>query len=92
MTKKEIVRIVAEQTNLPQQKIKEVVQATFDTIVDVLVKEERLELRNFGIFSVKKRAARSARNPKTGEKILVDEHRTIIFKPGKEMDEKIRKQ
>lgn len=90
MTKKEIVRLVSEKTGLSQQQSKEVVQTTFESIVEVLVKEGRIELRNFGVFQVKHRAARNARNPRTGVEVWVDEHETVAFKPGKMMNAKVQ--
>lgn len=90
-TKKEIVKTIAKQTKLTQMKTKEVVQKTFDAIIDVLVEEGRIELRNFGVFQVKKRAARKARNPRTGEKVDVGEKFVVTFKPGKEMEERMRR-
>ena len=90
MTKKEIVKTISEQIGLTQLKTKEIVQKTFDAIVDSLVTEERVELRNFGVFEVKKRAARKARNPRTGEKVDVEEKYVVTFKPGKEMEERVR--
>ncbi|HUG94455.1 MAG TPA: HU family DNA-binding protein [Planctomycetaceae bacterium] len=71
-------------------KTKEIVQKTFDAIVDTLVRDERIELRNFGVFEVKKRAARKARNPRTGERVDVAEKYVVTFKPGKEMEERVR--
>ncbi len=90
MTKKEIVKTISEEIGLTQLKTKEIVQKTFDTIVDTLVEEHRIELRNFGVFEVKKRAARKARNPRTGEKVFVPEKYVVTFKPGKEMEERVR--
>src|SRR6187549_1004117 len=75
---------------MTQLKTKEIVQKTFDAIVDTLVEERRIELRNFGVFEVKKRAARKARNPRTGERVDVDEKYVVTFKPGKEMEERVR--
>ncbi|MFT5302904.1 MAG: integration host factor subunit beta [Mariniblastus sp.] len=89
MTKKEIVKTISEEIGLTQLKTKEIVQKTFDAIIDALVSERRIELRNFGIFEVKKRASRDGRNPKTGEKVHVPEKLVVTFKPGKEMEERI---
>ena len=50
----------------------------------------RMELRNFGVFEVKRRAARKARNPRTGAKVFVPEKFVVTFKPGKEMEKRIR--
>lgn len=90
MTKKEIVKTISDEIGLTQLKTKEIVQKTFDAIVETLVEERRIELRNFGVFEVKKRAARKARNPRTGDKVFVAEKYVVTFKPGKEMEERVR--
>lgn len=90
MTKKEIVKTISEEIGLTQLKTKEIVQKTFDAIVETLVDERRIELRNFGVFEVKKRAARKARNPRTGDRVDVPEKYVVTFKPGKEMEERVR--
>ena len=90
VTKKEIVKAISEEIGLTQLKTKEIVQKTFDAIVDTLVTDRRIELRNFGVFEVKKRAARKARNPRTGERVDVAEKFVVTFKPGKEMEERVR--
>ncbi|CAD73100.1 MAG TPA: integration host factor subunit beta [Rhodopirellula baltica] len=90
MTKKEIVRVISEELGLTQQETKEVVQRTFDSIVETLVREGRIELRNFGVFEVKPRAARKARNPKTGQQVDVPEKYVVTFKPGKVMEQRVR--
>jgi nucleoid DNA-binding protein len=90
VTKKEIVKTISEEIGLTQLKTKEIVQKTFDAIVETLVEEGRIELRNFGVFEVKQRAARKARNPRTGDRVEVPEKYVVTFKPGKEMEEKVR--
>ena len=90
MTKKEIVKEISDALGMTQLKTKEIVQKTFDAIVKTLVEDGRIELRNFGVFEVKKRAARKARNPRTGDKVFVPEKFVVTFKPGKEMEEKVR--
>ena len=90
MTKKEIVRTISEELGLTQLKTKEIVQKTFDAIIETLVTDGRIELRNFGVFEVKCRAARKARNPKTGKEVMVEKKYVVIFKPGKEMEERVR--
>jgi len=90
VTKKEIVKTISEEIGLTQLKTKEIVQKTFDAIVETLVEDGRIELRNFGVFEVKKRAARKARNPRTGDKVFVPEKYVVTFKPGKEMEERVR--
>lgn len=91
MTKKEIVKQIADRAQLTQLKTKEIVQWTFDAIVDTLIQDGRIELRNFGVFEVKRRKARKARNPRTGEKVDVEPKNVVTFKPGKEMEERVRK-
>ena len=91
MTKKEIVKQISERLGLPQLKTKEIVQQTFDAIVDTLLEDGRIELRNFGVFEVKQRKARKARNPRTGERVDVPPKNVVTFKPGKEMEERVRK-
>ena len=90
MTKKEIVKTISEDIGMTQLKTKEIVQKTFNAIVNTLCEDHRIELRNFGVFEVKRRAARKARNPRTGEKVYVPEKFVVTFKPGKEMEEKVR--
>ena len=90
MTKKEIVKAISDEIGMTQLKTKEIVQKTFDAIVETLIQDRRIELRNFGVFEVKKRAARKARNPRTGDKVFVPEKYVVTFKPGKEMEEKVR--
>src|SRR5882757_4317858 len=75
---------------MTQLKTKEIVQKTFNAIVNTLVEDHRIELRNFGVFEVKKRAPRKARNPRTGEKVFVPQKFVVTFKPGKEMEERVR--
>jgi nucleoid DNA-binding protein len=90
VTKKEIVKQISEQLGLTQLKTKEIVQKTFDAIIETLLQEKRIELRNFGVFEVKRRKARKARNPRTGEKVDVEPKNVVTFKPGKEMEERVR--
>jgi nucleoid DNA-binding protein len=90
VTKKEIVKQISERIGLTQLKTKEIVQLTFDAILDTLLADKRIELRNFGVFEVKQRKARKARNPRTGEKVDVPPKNVVTFKPGKEMEERVR--
>ncbi len=91
MTKKEIVKKISEDIGLTQLKTKDIVQRTLDAIIQTLVSEGRIELRNFGVFEVKQRAPRKARNPRTGDKVYVPSKNVVTFKPGKEMEELVRK-
>jgi nucleoid DNA-binding protein len=66
------------------------VQQVLKFVIETLVQEGGIELRGFGIFSVKKRKARQARNPRTGEKVWVPERFVVIFKARKEVQERLR--
>jgi len=90
VTKKEIVRSISEDLGLTQLETKKIVQKVFDAILETLVEEERVELRNFGIFEVKRRGPRKARNPRTGEKVFVPEKCVVTFKPGQIMQQRVR--
>jgi nucleoid DNA-binding protein len=61
----------------------------FDGIMEMLVDEGRIELRNFGVFEVKRRRARQARNLRTGENVAVPERSVVTFKPGREIKERV---
>src|SRR3954468_18297482 len=91
VTKKEIVKKISEDIGLIQLKTKDIVQRTLDAIIHTLVSEGRIELRNFGVFEVKRRAPRKARNPRTGDKVYVPSKNVVTYKPGKEMEELVRK-
>jgi len=89
MTKYEIVEQLAEKHDLPRAQVKRCVQGTLDKIADAIVDEGRLELRNFGIFTVKTRKARKAKNPKTLEDVFVPERKEVTFKEGKRLRERL---
>ena len=89
-TKKDIVKRIAKKLKLSQIDTRDVVQSFLDEIVEILQTEGRLELRDFGVFQVKQRAQRKARNPKTGEEVTVPPRKVVAFKPGKLMQDKMR--
>ena len=89
MTRRAIVRSISEDLGLTQLKTKEIVQKVFDAILQTLVEERRVELRNFGVFEVKRRGPRKARNPMTGEKVFVPEKFVVTFKPGQIMQQRV---
>ena len=74
---------------MTQLKTKDIVQNVFDCIAETLVSEGRIELRNFGVFEVRKRAARKARNPKTGDEVMVSERYVVAFKAGKALEDSL---
>jgi len=90
MTKKDIVLRITDLTGIKQVDVKTIVQRTFDVIIESLIRNEKVELRNFGVFKIKERKARFGRNPRTGESVPVPPRKVVVFKPGLEMKQKIR--
>ena len=89
MTKADLAKIVAKEHALTQKEAVLIINAILDTITDSLVEGEKVELRGFGSFYSKTRAARVARNPKTGEKVNVPEKRIPAFKASKALKNKL---
>ena len=89
VTKSDLAVKIARETGLRQQDIREIVQKTLDGIRDALVAEGRIELRDFGVFQVRTRKARKARNPRTGEPVFVPEKKVVSFRAGKQMLDEI---
>ena len=82
-TKKNLIDRIAARTGRPQTLVKAVVQQLFDGILSQLAQANRVELRRFGVFETKTTPARTARNPRTGQKIQVSAKLRVIFKPGR---------
>lgn len=89
VTKKELIDRIAEQTQAKRVVVKRVVQSFLDEIVSELIGNNRLEFRDFGVFEVRTREARVAQNPKTLERVEVPSKRTVKFKMGRLMKEKL---
>jgi integration host factor subunit beta len=89
ITKKELIDRIAESSNNKRVQVKKVVQQFLDEIVAELGKGNRLEFRDFGVFETKLRKARKAQNPKTLEPVAVPEKRTVKFKVGRLMKQKL---
>lgn len=77
-------------TGIKQIDVKKIVQKTFDVIIESLMRAEKVELRNFGVFKIKERKARFGRNPRTGASVPVPSRKVVVFKPGLEMKQKIK--
>ena len=90
MTKSELIARLAEQNPpLYQRDVERIVSTIFDEITAALARGDRVELRGFGAFSVKKRDARVGRNPRTGDAVKVDAKHIPFFKTGKQLRERL---
>ncbi|MDG2231986.1 integration host factor subunit beta [Rhodobacteraceae bacterium nBUS_24] len=84
MIRSELIQIIADQNpHLFQRDVERIVNTVFDEITNAMANGDRVELRGFGAFSVKKRDARVGRNPRTGESVSVSEKHVPFFKTGK---------
>jgi integration host factor subunit beta len=89
MNKSDLIVALAKEANLTQRKSEEIVNLVFETMSKALVSGDRIEIRGFGSFMVKRYKGYTGRNPKTGSKIEVKEKRLPFFKTGKELREKV---
>ena len=85
ITKRQIAERIAKRTGQTQNITKEAIQQFLDEIVDELVKGNKLEFRDFGVFGVVTRRSRTGRNPKTGEEVFVPAKKVVSFKMGRRM-------
>lgn len=90
ITKKELVDRIADQTRQKRVVVKKVVQLFLDEVIEELGRGNRLEFRDFGVFETKNRAARIAQNPKTLQRVQVPPKRTVKFKVGRLMKQKLQ--
>ncbi|MEY8757540.1 HU family DNA-binding protein [Peribacillus frigoritolerans] len=90
MNKTELVSSVAARAELTKDEAKKVVDALFETITATLAKDEKIQLVGFGTFEVRDRAARTGRNPQTGEEIQIAASKVPAFKAGKELKEAVK--
>jgi integration host factor subunit beta len=90
MTKSELIQRLAERNpHLYQRDVERIVSTIFDEITAALSRGDRVELRGFGAFSVKRREARQGRNPRTGDSVNVGEKHIPFFKTGKQLRERL---
>ncbi|HRI47891.1 MAG: integration host factor subunit beta [Ignavibacteriaceae bacterium] len=85
MTKADLVDIVAQGTGLTKLETEAVIEGFFNSVIESLKNGKGIEIRGFGTYKVKKKNARFARNPKTGEKVFVPEHFVPVFKFSKDL-------
>jgi integration host factor subunit beta len=89
MTKADLVEEVIRVSSLSKKQAESIVNTVFDSIVEALQKDDKIELRGFGSFRVRRRRSRQGRNPKTGDRVAVPAKRIPYFKPGKELKDLI---
>jgi integration host factor subunit beta len=90
MTRSELMaELATANPHLRASDVERIVATVFDEITDALARGQRVELRGFGAFTVKRREARTGRNPRTGEAVPVDEKSVPFFKAGKELRERV---
>lgn len=90
VTKKELVDRIAEQAGSKRVIVKKIIQNFLDEVINELAQGSRLEFRDFGVFETKDRAARTAQNPKTLQRVHVPPKRTVKFKVGRLMKQKLQ--
>ena len=90
VTKKELVDRIADSTGQKRVVVKKIVQGFLDEVIDELGRGNRLEFRDFGVFETKHRAARIAQNPRTLQRVDVPPKRTVKFKVGRLMKQKLQ--
>ena len=90
MIRSELIQKISEENpHLFQRDVERIVNTVFEEIIDAMSRGDRVELRGFGAFSVKKRDSRQGRNPRTGESVSVDEKHVPFFKTGKLLRERL---
>jgi integration host factor subunit beta len=92
MTKAELVDEVGREATLTRKHSEVIVDAVFSTIVEALQRGDKIELRGFGSFRVRRRGSRTGRNPKTGQGVVVPAKKVPYFKPGKELRELLNRE
>lgn len=90
MNKTDLIKQVAEETQLPLNKAKAAVEATFAAVADSLAKGDSVQLIGFGTFKVNQRQARNGRNPKTGEEIKIPATKVPAFVAGKALKDSVK--
>ena len=91
MTKAELIEIISKETEVSKKDIGLVVNLIMENIGDALVNDDKVELRGFGSFKVKRRRSRLARNPRTGEQVEVPAKRVPYFKVSNELKDRLNK-
>ena len=90
MNKTDLINLVSEKTELSKKDAASAVDAVFDSIVEALAKDDKVQLIGFGNFEVRERSARKGRNPQTGEEMEIAASKVPAFKPGKQFKDAIK--
>jgi DNA-binding protein HU-beta len=91
MKKADLVDVVAQQKNIPRPQVEATIDSLIEAVAEGLARGERIDLRGFGAFAVRDSAARTGRNPQTGESIQIAARRVPTFKAGKELRDRVNK-
>lgn len=89
MTKSELIERVSERIDIPKNRAEAIVNAVFDSMKQALLTDDRIELRGFGSFSIREYDARKGRNPRTGAEVKVSAKKSVHFKVGKELRDRV---
>ncbi len=89
VTKLQMAQRIAEKTGVEPGDVRIIVQRVLDAVIDTLAREGHFELRNFGVFKIRLRKARQARNPRTGERVTMPVKRVVVFRAGKLMSRRV---
>ncbi len=89
LTKAEIIENIYPEVNVSKKNIHKIIDLFFQEIKEGLYRDEVIELRGFGTFELKTRKGRKARNPKTGEKVEIENHGVAVFRPGRELKQRV---
>jgi len=91
MKKADLVDVVAQQKNFPRPQVEATIDSLIEAVAEGLARGERIDLRGFGAFAVRESAARTGRNPQTGEPIQIEARRVPTFKAGKELRDRVNR-
>lgn len=89
MTKSELIERVSQRIDIPKNRAEEIVNAVFETMKEALLDDQRIELRGFGSFSIREYESRTGRNPRTGDEVYVEAKKSVHFKVGKELRDRV---
>ena len=89
-TKKEIINTLSDKLKLTQVQVTDIIHGFFEEVIVSLEESGSMELRNFGVFKVKRRKPRKARNPRNNEEVMIGERFVVVFRAGREMSERVQ--